>query len=310
MSTGFQHQDPNHYHDNLQKVLILGGWSPGPLHYLRHRFRNRCIFIEPEIPMPFWSGLCSCCCNVYIFLIVGGIVVASYVIRFLVISNSNGFLLFLWILLIIGALFVYVRFCIAILVRSSIRIGSQIAQNEIHQCSIIPNHNNNNNNNNNELQQHHGTNNDGIRVIIGFSWGGGILANLYWNYQQRQYNVLSNGQEQHLQDDTEQQQQQRQFPSMMFLAPTTTPMSKIALQKDPPLFMRLSSDHRKENVHVFHATNDGFCPYPERWERTGATTHMCRDTHIFQTRSSQQLIGDVLESLLSSSSTHRNNNAL
>mmetsp|Transcript_26577 Transcript_26577/g.37344 ORF Transcript_26577/g.37344 Transcript_26577/m.37344 type:complete len:271 (+) Transcript_26577:97-909(+) len=267
MNSGTHHQP--YYNGNLPKVLVLGGWSPGPLTYLQHRFRDRCAFIEPEIPMPFFrGGCCSCCCNLHVLFLVAGIVAAWYIIRVLVAQDKHsGFILFLCILFVLATLILHIRLCIAFLVRSSIRLGTQIAKNEIHQRS---------------------TPNDDVRVIIGFSWGGGVLANFYCHHQKQQDH----------QDDEEQK-----FPSMIFLAPTTSPMSLIALQKDPPLYLTISPP-QKENVHVFHATNDGFCPYPERWERTGATTHMCRDNHVFQKRSSQQMIGDVLESLLSGSSSN------
>merc|ERR1712216_66252 len=50
------------------RVLILGGWSPGPLDIIRGQFRG-CDFEEPNIPMPP-SGLLWCC-NPFCILLLG-----------------------------------------------------------------------------------------------------------------------------------------------------------------------------------------------------------------------------------------------
>ena len=42
------------------RVLILGGWSPGPLDHLREQFANVCDFVEPGLHMPP-SGVRWCC---------------------------------------------------------------------------------------------------------------------------------------------------------------------------------------------------------------------------------------------------------
>ena len=38
--------------DERVRVLILGGWSPGPLDFLRERFATACVFVEPALHMP------------------------------------------------------------------------------------------------------------------------------------------------------------------------------------------------------------------------------------------------------------------
>ena len=38
--------------DDRVRVLVLGGWSPGPLDALRRTFRSECVFFEPTLQMP------------------------------------------------------------------------------------------------------------------------------------------------------------------------------------------------------------------------------------------------------------------
>jgi hypothetical protein len=42
------------------RVLILGGWSPGPLDYIQERFSATCTFVEPALHMPP-HGVRWCC---------------------------------------------------------------------------------------------------------------------------------------------------------------------------------------------------------------------------------------------------------
>merc|ERR1719429_552724 len=55
-----------------RRVLVLGGWSPGPLDVLRSRFRDT-DFHEPNIPMP--PAGCRWCINPFwaaLLLYLGG----------------------------------------------------------------------------------------------------------------------------------------------------------------------------------------------------------------------------------------------
>ena len=42
------------------RVLLLGGWSSGPLDHLRRAFRDECVFIEPPLHTPP-AGVRWCC---------------------------------------------------------------------------------------------------------------------------------------------------------------------------------------------------------------------------------------------------------
>ena len=46
--------------DDRVRVLVLGGWSPGPLDFLREHFATACIFVEPALHMPP-AGVNWCC---------------------------------------------------------------------------------------------------------------------------------------------------------------------------------------------------------------------------------------------------------
>ena len=45
--------------DGRVRVLVLGGWSPGPLDFLRERFANECVFLEPALHMLRAPNDCS-----------------------------------------------------------------------------------------------------------------------------------------------------------------------------------------------------------------------------------------------------------
>ena len=55
-------------------------------------------------------------------------------------------------------------------------------------------------------------------------------------------------------------------------------------------------------VHIFHASDDGFCPpsQHEALQRTGAAMHRLSDSHVFMTRQSEEEIGRVFGALLGS----------
>lgn len=104
-----------------------------------------------------------------------------------------------------------------------------------------------------------------VDIVVGFSWGGGVAAKLV-----EQGGIGT--------DST---------PAVLLLAPTTSAISRCALLPDPASTIRIDSALRNR-VHVFHASYDGFCPASQTvlWEQTGATMHLCRDSHVFEQASS------------------------
>lgn len=131
-------------------VLVLGGWSPGPLPYLKRGLQRRCTFLEPNIPMPP-VGISWC--------LDGGMVMLALVIAVAIwacIALPDYMYSRVWLtvtrLLVVMASVVLARLCVAAVVRGSISKGIHFA--ETYMCR----HN--------------------VAVVIGFSWGGGVVAEM------------------------------------------------------------------------------------------------------------------------------------
>lgn len=230
-------------------VLILGGWSPGPLTVLKSRFHAQCLFLEPAIPMPpvgvGWCASPSC------LLLVAELVLVPWLCWWLAaeagISSVGGAIATLGVL---SAAAMLARLCVAGLVRDALRVGVQSAQEIIRKRQVD--------------------------VVVGFSWGGGVAADL-----------LRNG---HLGVSGS--------PSALLLAPTTAAIACCALRQDAASAIRIDAANCGR-VYVFHASHDGFCPdaQRERWEATGATTHTCQDSHVFERQCSLDEISRALQTL-------------
>ena len=125
-------------------VLVLGGWSPGPLDALRWAVRDKAVeFHEPPMHMP--PAGCRWCCTweaallgALVYLCIS-LVAGDHSARQWPVGLQVGALL-----LSVGGIFV----AVVLLVRGSIRRSVQTAANVI-------------------AQQH-------IDVVVGFSWGGGV----------------------------------------------------------------------------------------------------------------------------------------
>jgi hypothetical protein len=115
-----------------------------------------------------------------------------------------------------------------------------------------------------------------VDVVLGFSWGGGVAASLL-----RDGRLGVQG-----------------SPSALLLAPTTAAIARCALGSDAASSIRVDAADRGR-VYVFHASDDGFCPEAQRecWELTGATTHTCFDTHVFERSDSLDEISRALQTL-------------
>mmetsp|Transcript_27613 Transcript_27613/g.42481 ORF Transcript_27613/g.42481 Transcript_27613/m.42481 type:complete len:246 (-) Transcript_27613:280-1017(-) len=230
----------------LIPIIILGGWSPGPLNQMKRFLQSRCVFIEPSIPTPPVG--CSWCLDksvlalaivlIIMFWSSGRVFVAHGLQSMILRLATMGICVFL------------VRLCVAGIVRGSVAKGVRVVKRTLQQ------------------------NRDNVKIVVGFSWGGGVVAELI-----RQGVVGSTpGQ-----------------PSALLIAPTTALMSAVALQPDTALQVEVSSD----SVHVFHGTHDKeFCPHADRWEQTGARVHWCEDNHLFLQRSSLQEIKRTMLHLL------------
>ena len=140
--------------ENPVTVVVLGGWSPGPLNALKWRFRERCIFVEPSIPMPP-VGI-SCCSDPCFVLLILELAITPWLCSNLhTLSPAFELKGITWafsMCSILVAAMLLARLCIAGLVRNAMRVGAQCASKIIRQRSVD--------------------------IVVGFSWGGGIASNL------------------------------------------------------------------------------------------------------------------------------------
>lgn len=123
-------------------VIILGGWSPGPLLYLQDFLAsNQCQIIELQIPMPPIPGSwCSdkAVCGTVGVLIVMILALASY-------ASDLHWFLFAFIVLPI-----WLRLLAAIVVRVSVQQGMQTTLKAMRE---------------NEGRE---------TILVGFSWGAAV----------------------------------------------------------------------------------------------------------------------------------------
>ena len=126
------------------RVLLLGGWSPGPLDFIRHAFADRCIFVEPALHMPP-SGVRWCCTWEALL-----IVVAAWSTLYSLAHVRRGGEIAVENLAVLLTSVVALPFLVVLLVRGSIRRSVTAANRAIHR--------------------------KGIEVVVGFSWGGGVAC--------------------------------------------------------------------------------------------------------------------------------------
>jgi hypothetical protein len=131
-------------------VLVLGGWSPGPLPYLKRSFQWRCTFLEPSIPMPP-VGISWCLdCGMLVLTLVIAVAIWACIVL------PDYFYSRVWLtvtrLSVVMATVFLARLCVAAVVRGSISKGIHIA--ETYMC------------------RHK------VAIVIGFSWGGAVVAEM------------------------------------------------------------------------------------------------------------------------------------
>ena len=134
---------------SLPVVILIGGWSPGPLIYLQRflQTQKRCNVVElKHLPMPPFPG--SWCWDRNVITMVGGLYLSFRLISRLEHESSSVRLLILRILF--GSMVcIWFRFLAAVVVRSSIREGVQLCLKEINR-------------------------HEGHVVLVAFSWGGAV----------------------------------------------------------------------------------------------------------------------------------------
>ncbi|KAL1512214.1 hypothetical protein AB1Y20_005477 [Prymnesium parvum] len=226
--------------ERRSQVLLLGGWTPGPLHWLRAEFADGCDFHEPRIPTPPVG--CDWCCSPPVLLLVGWCVGIP---RWVLPDAFDAIPVVIRLLLDLGIVCALVSWT----VRWSVQRGVRIAEKVL--CDRE------------------------IDVVAGFSWGGGLCC---W--------LLARG---------------CSVP-MLLLAPTQAAMAKLALMGvRQPMFAA------GDEVAIFHATDDGFCPPSQiaALSLTGAEMHICDDAHVLSSFRSLQEISSTFSRLLQMARTRR-----
>lgn len=137
-------------------VIILGGWSPGPLLYLKRVLASRgCVTVQPrKLPMPPIPG--SWCCNPIVLTmttVFAGLMYMSCAAAPRFIFQKSPLPVGVARLFILLISFVWFRLLAAVVVRTSIERSIRIAN-----CKT-------------EINEH-GDPKDVL--VIGFSWGGSV----------------------------------------------------------------------------------------------------------------------------------------
>lgn len=133
-------------------VLMVGGWSPGPLEYLQLiLLEDGDHILQPsKLPMPPFG--CSWCCHPKVAFMLG---VLGVLLWFSFRRNA----IIVWNLLALLAAAIWGRLLIAVVVRTSIQTG-------VDSCMEAIRWYNNESGRTNKV------------VLLGFSWGGAVLSEL------------------------------------------------------------------------------------------------------------------------------------
>jgi hypothetical protein len=133
---------------SLPVVILIGGWSPGPLIYLKRflQTQQRCNVVEPKhLPMPPFPG--SWCWDINVIAMVTGLCLSFWLISRLEPESSSVRLI---LKILFGSMVcIWFRFLAAVVVRSAIRKGVQLCHNEINR-------------------------HEGHVILVAFSWGGAV----------------------------------------------------------------------------------------------------------------------------------------
>ena len=175
--------------------------------------------------------------------------------------------------------FLWIRLTFALTVRSAIRKGVFLCQKAVRQQNVA--------------------------VIVGFSWGGAVVAEYLAREGAFMDSLSSEG---------------VPSPSVLMIAPTTAAVSVVGFETDAALRVRTIMEQQfrgmatkshlqpqvSSRIHVVHATSDRlFCPHPERWQelvelspRGYFAYDVLADSHVLLRPSNLRRLTDILISLL------------
>jgi len=216
--------------DDTRYALFLGGWSNGPLPYLQSALPDHYRVIQPSIPIPPIAGGWCWSSRVWGMILVWGLI-NWLLLKFFFYVWQSSTLDHRWMVAVLGEFSLLVwnvfwfRWVVGVIVRTSVQTG----------CDIVR-----------QTLQHYYP---AVDIVIGFSWGGAVLAEL-----------LATSTVNDLDDDD------HKVPPMLLLAPTTAVVAMIAGQVDAA--WRFPRNGGCLNSHVIHAQHDTlFCPHRERWQQ-------------------------------------------
>lgn len=236
------------------RVIIVGGWSPGPLGYLKWVLSEKGCHetIEPkELKkyMPPFPGLWCCHPMVLIMMFMLGAT-----IYLAVTANTSILLRLLIVLLALG----WCRLLVGMVVRTSIETSIR---------KIL-------------LQGLDDESDSSHTLIIGFSWGGCIVAEMIARR-------MIGGPNQ---------------PSALLIAPTTSIVARLALQPDAALKIDklVLPEEYSRKITVVHGEFDNeFCPHQNRWQNVqGVHLQILSDNHVFLRSSSLRALEQILETFV------------
>ena len=300
------HDEPTFY------VLILNGWSPGPLGYLKHAIRHHfktnrrtepstatamstpaclgsrdvvCI-LEPALDMPpvtaHWcfNPHFAVWATLYTLLVGWTLHLACGPFRNSLVTLVPSLGLSLLVAVLGG------RLLVAHVVRRSLQVNVRLCQTLLERYPIS--------------------------LVLGFSWGGAVGAEL------AAQGLLSSSRPSTQTSSEAHQEHPTAIPNSdsgcipcLLVAPTTALISSLCRYSGAPYHtdaaLRVVNPPEPigtNNIHVVHGTYDaGFCPHPERWQSSsssfsGSSLTMLQDNHIFQHPTSRNHLVRILLSLL------------
>ena len=238
-------------------ALILGGWSPGPFLYLEPFLQDELGFrlLHPSIEMP--PVTCGWCCTWQALVLLAAYVGFIWLVRHISLIAREGY--GAWaslgsVLLISVGTLLWIRLAASYAIQSAIQFNVNLCQRA--------------------LLDHD------IDLIIGFSWGGAVAAELLTEHPHEPFHG-------------------RQQPTVVLVAPTTSLVASVnAFQPiDAALRLRTSLDMP---VLVVHAEEDSlFCPNAQRWnDKAGVRLTILRDNHVFLRSSSECRLKELLSVVL------------
>mmetsp|Transcript_2652 Transcript_2652/g.6261 ORF Transcript_2652/g.6261 Transcript_2652/m.6261 type:complete len:257 (+) Transcript_2652:2-772(+) len=240
------------------RIIIVGGWSPGPLGYLERILsaeRAHDIVHPKKISlwMPPFPG--TWCCHPYVLLM-------TFVLGAIIYLSATAYVtIFLRLMMVVLAL-AWSRLLVGVVVRTSIETSIWMICREGLTENI-----------------------DRDRVlVIGFSWGGAIVAEMIAR-------GMIGGMNQ---------------SSALLIAPTTSLVAKVALQPDAATRIKERAGSTAQNnpskITVVHGEHDAaFCPNQDRWNFVpGVDLQILPDNHVFLRSSSLSALNQIMQHHLQS----------